>query len=92
MLTTFRLVDSNGNKQYAQKSNDLLSCDNWHVLNCHLQAGKQGGRRVRQIVEGNIIVSTLNEPYYQIPTVCNESYTGVTSAFKLAKKMKGEFI
>mmetsp|Transcript_33586 Transcript_33586/g.77475 ORF Transcript_33586/g.77475 Transcript_33586/m.77475 type:complete len:455 (-) Transcript_33586:300-1664(-) len=25
---------------------------NWHVLNCHLQAGKEGGRRVRQIHEG----------------------------------------
>lgn len=25
---------------------------NWHVLNCHLQAGKQGSRRVRQIVDG----------------------------------------
>jgi mRNA deadenylase 3'-5' endonuclease subunit Ccr4 len=25
---------------------------NWHVLNCHLQAGQQGGRRLRQIDEG----------------------------------------
>uniref|UniRef100_A0A7S4N9S0 Endonuclease/exonuclease/phosphatase domain-containing protein n=1 Tax=Odontella aurita TaxID=265563 RepID=A0A7S4N9S0_9STRA len=25
---------------------------NWHVLNCHLQAGPQGGRRVRQIHDG----------------------------------------
>jgi mRNA deadenylase 3'-5' endonuclease subunit Ccr4 len=24
----------------------------WYVLNCHLQAGKQGGRRLRQINEG----------------------------------------
>lgn len=24
----------------------------WHVLNCHLQAGKNGGRRVRQLLEG----------------------------------------
>mmetsp|Transcript_17213 Transcript_17213/g.25630 ORF Transcript_17213/g.25630 Transcript_17213/m.25630 type:complete len:450 (-) Transcript_17213:28-1377(-) len=42
MLTTFRLNDSD----------EAGSQDNWHVLNCHLQAGKQGGRRVRQIFEG----------------------------------------
>ena len=41
LLTTFRLL------------NDSVAKDNyWHVLNCHLQAGKQGGRRVRQILEG----------------------------------------
>ena len=39
MLTTFRLNDSD-------------ETHNWHVLNCHLQAGKQGGRRVRQMFEG----------------------------------------
>ena len=39
LLTSFRLLDD-GDGSY------------WHVLNCHLQAGKQGGRRVRQIVEG----------------------------------------
>ena len=26
--------------------------NNWYVLNCHLQAGKQASRRLRQIVEG----------------------------------------
>lgn len=32
---------------------DHLHCNrNWHVLNCHLQAGPQGGRRLRQIDEG----------------------------------------
>jgi hypothetical protein len=42
LLTTFRLLDEDGGVK-----------DNyWHVLNCHLQAGKQGGRRVRQILEG----------------------------------------
>lgn len=44
MLTTFKLVNDDSDNQSNQ--------DNWHVLNCHLQAGKQGGRRVRQIVEG----------------------------------------
>ncbi|KAK1748621.1 hypothetical protein QTG54_000560 [Skeletonema marinoi] len=34
MLTTFRLNDCD----------EAGSQDNWHVLNCHLQAGKQGGR------------------------------------------------
>lgn len=42
MLTTFRLVGSN----------DEANHDNWHVLNCHFQAGKNGGRRVRQCDEG----------------------------------------
>ena len=45
LLTTFRLLDGGRNEQ---DNND----EYWHVLNCHLQAGKQGGRRVRQIVEG----------------------------------------
>lgn len=45
LLTTFRHVEGKG----------MTSDDeglNWHVLNCHLQAGKQGGRRVRQVHEG----------------------------------------
>lgn len=33
----------------------------WHVLNCHLQAGKQGNRRLRQIVEGIKAVVTLSK-------------------------------
>ena len=62
MLTTFRLtqpppfpttnstVDNNDND-----SDSLLNeafKRNWHVLNCHLQAGSEGRRRVRQIDEG----------------------------------------
>ena len=46
LLTSFRLLsvddDDNENKEDSF----------WHVLNCHLQAGKQGGRRLRQIHEG----------------------------------------
>ena len=34
-------------------------CANWYVLNCHLQAGPQGARRVRQINEGIRAVMTL---------------------------------
>lgn len=41
LLTSFNLVTDN-----------LEDKRSWHVLNCHLQAGKQGSRRVRQIVEG----------------------------------------
>lgn len=52
MLTTFRLVDNDAN---------VSSNDNWHVLNCHLQAGKQGGRRVRQIVEGIYVLSAYKQ-------------------------------
>lgn len=44
LLTSFRLVDVG--------TEDTPSGEYWHVLNCHLQAGKQGGRRVRQINEG----------------------------------------
>lgn len=44
LLTTFRVVDDDD----TENTED----DYWHVLNCHLQAGKQGGRRVRQMVEG----------------------------------------
>ncbi len=43
LLTSFSLID---------ETTKVLKEDHWHVLNCHLQAGKQGGRRVRQIVEG----------------------------------------
>ena len=46
LLTSFRLLD--GAPEGASDANDKC----WHVLNCHLQAGKQGGRRVRQIGEG----------------------------------------
>jgi len=43
LLTTFRPID--------EDTKDIRD-EYWHVLNCHLQAGKQGGRRVRQIVDG----------------------------------------
>lgn len=43
LLTSFSLID---------ETTKVIKEDHWHVLNCHLQAGKQGGRRVRQIIEG----------------------------------------
>lgn len=47
LLTTFTLNDDSNEKHY------------WHVLNCHLQAGKQGGRRLRQMNEGVRAAMTL---------------------------------
>jgi len=55
--------DNNNNNQNHDKNNkskknnhnhDKNNNSNtiWHVLNCHLQAGNQGGRRVRQIDDG----------------------------------------
>jgi hypothetical protein len=65
MLTTFRLIDTDRNNNIDSKDNDSSS-ENWHVLNCHLQAGKQGGRRVRQIVEGNMFtVSSLSQLHFE---------------------------
>ena len=45
LLTTFRHVN-------APASDGEEEARNFHVLNCHLQAGKNGGRRVRQVHEG----------------------------------------
>ena len=44
LLTVFQLNDlEEGHPSFGR---------NWHVLNCHLQAGPEGRRRVRQIDEG----------------------------------------
>lgn len=48
LLTAFTLNSDTDNDTRA-----------WHVLNCHLQAAKQGGRRLRQINEGVRAVMTL---------------------------------
>jgi len=47
LLTSFHVTQPLSNE-------DQNSVDdrNWHVLNCHLQAGSQGPRRVRQIEDG----------------------------------------
>ena len=49
LLTAFRLVSRPPH----------IPARNWYILNCHLQAGKQGQRRVRQINEGIRAVLTL---------------------------------
>ena len=50
LLTGFQLNNLN--------ENDPCIGRNWYVLNCHLQAGPEGKRRVRQIQEG--IKATVN--------------------------------
>lgn len=49
LLTAFRIVE-NGEKNENPP---------WYVLNCHLQAGKEGKRRVRQIQEGTKAIVNL---------------------------------
>jgi mRNA deadenylase 3'-5' endonuclease subunit Ccr4 len=49
LLTAFKLPDYCDDQQKHH----------WHVCNCHLQAGTQGGRRVRQIHEAMRGVLTL---------------------------------
>jgi hypothetical protein len=56
LLTAFRLraqpIDQTGIAPFPPPGT-------WYVLNCHLQAGKQGSRRLRQIHEGAKAVMTL---------------------------------
>ena len=55
LLTSFRRKCSkNSEEEQAEKQQE-----SWYVLNCHLQAGKQAQRRVRQINEGVRAVMTL---------------------------------
>lgn len=49
LLTAFTMKNHEGDKQQAP----------WFVLNCHLQAGKEGKRRLRQIQEGTKAIITL---------------------------------
>jgi len=60
LLTAFRFHskddDSSSNDN---KDKNKQQIKNWYVLNCHLQAGKQAPRRVRQINEGVRSVLTL---------------------------------
>jgi mRNA deadenylase 3'-5' endonuclease subunit Ccr4 len=51
LLTSFRLLTGDGSKESQQQS--------WYVCNCHLQAGKQGSRRIRQINEAMRAVMTM---------------------------------
>eukprot|EP00977_Amphora_coffeiformis_P005331 scaffold1140_cov157-Amphora_coffeaeformis.AAC.7 len=57
LLTAFRLLSNNDGT--TDEGSDKRMKKNWYVLNCHLQAGKQAPRRVRQINEGVRAVLTL---------------------------------
>lgn len=54
LLTAFQRVGKNSGSEDDEKDNQ-----HWFVLNCHLQAGKQGKRRVRQIQEGTKAIITM---------------------------------
>jgi Endonuclease/Exonuclease/phosphatase family len=75
LLTAFRLTNTKGNnnnsnngppppttmttKKNTTHKKTLAPPRNWYILNCHLQAGKNGPRRLRQIQEGIKAVRTL---------------------------------
>ena len=60
LLTVFRRRPCAENQQQQiQQVQQIRQQRNWYVLNCHLQAGQQAPRRVRQIHEGCRAVLTL---------------------------------
>jgi hypothetical protein len=60
LLTSFRRkCSTNSEEEQAGKQQQQEFGNSWYVLNCHLQAGKQAQRRVRQINEGVRAVMTL---------------------------------
>ena len=55
LLTVFEILPNKDQNEENKKENDEYSpvdTQYWHVLNCHLQAGIQGKRRLRQIEDG----------------------------------------
>jgi exonuclease III len=54
----------------------------WFILNCHLQAGKEGQRRVRQIVEGTKAIISMakklkvNEPSANVRAIICGDFNG----------------
>jgi mRNA deadenylase 3'-5' endonuclease subunit Ccr4 len=67
LLTSFRLLHkSDAATEQAR---------NWYVLNCHLQAGKQSKRRLRQINEGVRAVVTLAKKLKGAYRICSTVYT-----------------
>ena len=65
LLTCFRKKDDGGTEQQQPPDSSKKPSQqkevkkSWYVLNCHLQAGKNAQRRVRQINEGVRAVLTL---------------------------------
>jgi len=60
LLTAFSLKDQESKEKKDGDSSISDDERHWFCLNCHLQAGKEGGRRVRQINEGVRAAMTLS--------------------------------
>lgn len=58
LLTAFRPL-TRESADMTDESPTVSEKPAWYILNCHLQAGKEGRRRVRQINEGVRSVMTL---------------------------------
>jgi len=52
LLTCFQLTNPLNDDHLSEQPYSDAYIRNWHVLNCHLQAGPEGKRRVRQIDDG----------------------------------------
>jgi hypothetical protein len=59
LLTAFRRLRADDGIDGSNINSSESQIGAWFVLNCHLQAGKQASRRVRQINEGVKSVLTL---------------------------------
>lgn len=59
LLTAFRPKVSTTNSSIAEEKSETGNNSNWYVVNLHLQAGKQGARRLRQINEALRGVMTM---------------------------------
>jgi mRNA deadenylase 3'-5' endonuclease subunit Ccr4 len=57
LLTSFRLLTTGDDGSSKESSSQQQK--SWYVCNCHLQAGKQGSRRIRQINEAMRAVMTM---------------------------------
>jgi len=84
LLSSFRRATANqdGQTPKSEKNTDETSSPTWYVLNCHLQAGKEGRRRVRQINEGVRAAMTLarkhklRNPERHIPLIVCGDFNG----------------
>lgn len=88
LLTALRRVDDPVSGDKIEKNSESTPATtqrrNWYVLNCHLQAGKQAPRRLRQMNEGARAVLTLarklkqKNPEENVPLiVCGDFNGGV---------------
>jgi len=90
LLTAFRRVDDPAGEPTENSSESTPTTSkgkerqrrNWYILNCHLQAGKQAPRRLRQINEGARAVLTLarklkeKNPEQNVPLIVCGDFNG----------------